>query len=133
MMAAFLALTLALLSTWGFYVTLERFQCRVKEVDAAILNQNPAGEIKIISNLATLYGFHLPYQWIPLPPEIQTPEQLEKFAVLKDIHYFLFEEAHLRSRAPENWPELKEWVFKEKALYEREGYPALILMEIPKN
>ena len=133
MMAAFLALTLALLSTWGFYVTLERFQCRVKEVDAAILNQNPAGEIKIISNLATLYGFHLPYQWIPLPPEIQTPEQLKKFAVLKDIHYFLFEEAHLRSRAPENWPELKEWVFKQKALYEKEGYPALILLVIPKD
>jgi len=131
--SAFLALTMALFSTWGFEVTLERFQCRVKEVEESLVPQGEAAEINILSNRAGLYRFHLPYQWMQLPLFVQTPQELQKFALSNQIPYLLFEQAHSRSREAENWPELKEWVFKEKALYEREGYPALILMEIPKN
>jgi 4-amino-4-deoxy-L-arabinose transferase-like glycosyltransferase len=131
--SAFLALTMALFSTWGFEVTLQRFQCRVKEVEESLVPQGEAAEINILSNRAGLYRFHLPYQWMQLPLFVQTPQELQKFALSHQIPYLLFEQAHSRSREAENWPELKEWAFSQKALYEKEGYPALILLAIPKD
>jgi len=125
-----LVLAMTLLSAWGFYVTLERFQCRVPEVQVA-LAQEP--KIRVLSNRADLYAFHLPYLingWVKLPVEVKTPDQLKSFAFSSGIHYFLFEEAHNRSKEPENWPELKKWAFQQKALYLREQYPALVLINL---
>jgi hypothetical protein len=118
------------LSVWGFYVTLERFQCRVQEVQAAIAKQPPAGEIKILSNRAGLYAFHSPYHWVNLPLQVQTPEQLKEFALSARINYFLFEEAHRRSREPENWPQLLTWALNQKTIYARNRYPEMMLISL---
>ena len=128
-----LVLAMAFLSGWGFYVTLERFQCRVREVQAAIAQSPAAGEIRVLSNRADLYAFHLPYHWISLPAEVQTPEELKAFAFSSRINYFLFEEAHRRSKEPENWPELKKWALEQETVYSRERYPALVLINLSRG